>query len=121
MVGLEQPSATAEAYVQAYLAEPDVWWWSTILLHDPREIGLKRVLAIIAQAQLPDHERALGQLGTGPLENMMGNELLNQLQSWAPFTAPMCHALRMVRMEAEPPALQRRLDAMTQEAHRKSR
>ncbi|WP_311044002.1 hypothetical protein [Rhizobium bangladeshense] len=108
IVALEQPSETAGAFVQAYLTDPDRWWWSTISLHDSRETVLKRVLAIIAQARLPDHERALGQLGAGPLENMMGDELLDVLGHWTPFTAAMCHPLGMVRMEAEPPALQRR-------------
>jgi hypothetical protein len=84
-------------------------------------IVLKRALAIIAQAQLPDHEKALGQLGVGPLENMMGNELLDDLRSWMPFTAAMCYALSSVRMEVEPPALQRRLYAMMQESQRKNR
>ncbi|OWV73807.1 hypothetical protein ATY76_29590 [Rhizobium sp. R339] len=112
MVALELPSVTAEAYVEAYLADPSGWWWSTILLHDSRETVLKRALAIIAQARLPDHETALGQLGAGPLEDMMGNELLDALGNWTPFTAAMCHALRMVRMDAKSPALRRRLDAM---------
>lgn len=98
--------------MEAYLSDPSGWWWSTILLHDPRETVLKRVLAIIAHARLPDHETALDQLGAGPLEDMMGNELLDVLGHWTPFTAAMCHALRMVRMDAESPALRRRLDAM---------
>ncbi|PDT35419.1 hypothetical protein CO671_17050 [Rhizobium sp. M10] len=37
---------------------------------------------------------------------------------WMPFTAAMCYALSVVRMEFEPPALQRRLDAMVQASQR---
>ena len=47
----------------------------------PASLAIKckttRVLAIIAQAQLPDHEKALDQLGVGPLENMMSDTLLD--------------------------------------------
>ncbi|MGO8026328.1 hypothetical protein [Rhizobium leguminosarum] len=107
-----KPPVTAEAYLEAYLADPGEWYWTTILLHDPSEIVLKRVLAIIEQAQLPRHEKALGQLGAGPLEDMMSEELLDRLQHWLPFTPAMRHALSQVRMSGEPPALQQRLKAM---------
>ncbi|TAU87847.1 hypothetical protein ELI02_05420 [Rhizobium leguminosarum] len=107
-----KPPLTAEAYVEAYLADPGEWYWTTLLLHDPSEIVLKRVLAIIDQAQLPGHEQALGQLGAGPLEDMMSEELLDRLQHWLPFTPAMRHALSQVRMSSEPPVLQQRLKAM---------
>ncbi|MGR9343894.1 hypothetical protein ACU8NW_04645 [Rhizobium leguminosarum] len=107
-----KPPVTAEAYVQAYLADPGEWYWSTILLHDSRESVLKRVLAIVEQARLPDHEKALGQIGAGPLEDMMSDELLDHLQHWLPFTPAMRYALGQVRMSSEPPALQQRLKAM---------
>ncbi|MCJ9692111.1 hypothetical protein MOV76_10790 [Rhizobium sp. PRIMUS64] len=107
-----KPPVSAEAYVQAYLADPGEWYWSTILLHDSRESVLKRVLAIVEQARLPDHEKALGQMGAGPLEDMMSDELLDHLQHWLPFTPAMRYALGQVRMSSEPPALQQRLKAM---------
>ncbi|GLR58258.1 hypothetical protein GCM10007919_29840 [Rhizobium indigoferae] len=107
-----KPPVSAEAYVQAYLADPGEWYWSTILLHDSRESVLKRILAIVEQARLPDHEKALGQMGAGPLEDMMSDELLDHLQHWLPFTPAMRYALGQVRMSSEPPALQQRLKAM---------
>ncbi|AXA41786.1 hypothetical protein [Rhizobium leguminosarum] len=112
MMAVGKPPLTAEAYIQAYLADPAEWYWSTSLLHDSSEIVLKRVLAIIEQARLPDHEKALGQLGAGPLEDMMSDELLDHLQHWLPFTPAMRYALGQVRMSSEPPALQQRLNAM---------
>ncbi|MBY3558363.1 hypothetical protein [Rhizobium laguerreae] len=112
MTAFGKPPLTAEAYVEAYLADPDEWYWSTLLLHDPSEIVLKRVLAIIEQAQLPGHEKALGQLGAGPLEDLMSEELLDRLQHWLPFTPAMRHALSQVRMAVESPVLQQRLKAM---------
>ncbi|MDF0657928.1 MULTISPECIES: hypothetical protein [Rhizobium] len=77
-----------------------------------RKIWYQRVLAIVEQAKLPDHEEALGQLGAGPLEDMMSDELLDHLQHWLPFTPAMRYALGQVRISAEHPALQRRLEAM---------
>ncbi|WP_197728235.1 hypothetical protein [Rhizobium leguminosarum] len=112
MMAVGEPPVTAEVYIPAYLADPGEWYWSTLLLHDPTEIVLKRVLAIIEQAQLPGHEEALGQLGAGPLEDMMSDELLDHLQHWLPFTPAMRYALGQVRMSSEPPALQQRLNAM---------
>ena len=112
MMTVGNPPLTAEAYIQAYLVDPGEWYWSTLLLHDPSEIVLKRVLAIIEQAQLPGHEKALGQLGAGPLEDMMSEELLDHLQHWLPFTPAMRYALNQVRMDVEPLALQQRLNAM---------
>ncbi|WP_246828233.1 hypothetical protein [Rhizobium redzepovicii] len=56
---------------------------------------------------MPDHEEALGQLGAGPLEDMMSDELLDHLQHWLPFTPAMRYALGQVRISAEHPALQR--------------
>ncbi|WP_179038984.1 hypothetical protein [Rhizobium leguminosarum] len=112
MTAFGKPPLTAEAYVEAYLADPGEWYWTTLLLHDPSEIVLKRVLAIIDQAQLPGHEKALGQLGAGPLEDMMSEELLVRLQHWLPFTPAMRFALSLVRMAVESPVLQQRLKAM---------
>ncbi|NKM26628.1 hypothetical protein [Rhizobium laguerreae] len=112
MMAVGKPPLTAHAYVEAYLADPDEWYWSTLLLHDPSEIVLKRVLAIIEQAQLPGHEKALGQLGAGPLEDLMSEELLDRLQHWLPFTPAMRYALSQVRMAVESPVLQQRLKAM---------
>ncbi|MGR9224147.1 hypothetical protein [Rhizobium leguminosarum] len=112
MTAVGKPPLTAEAYAEAYLADPGEWYWSTLLLHDPSAIVLKRVLAIIEQAQLPGHEKTLGQLGSGPLEDMMSEELLDRLQHWLPFTPAMRHALSQVRVSSEPPALQQRLNAM---------
>lgn len=112
MTAFGKPPLTAEAYVEAYLADPGEWYWSTLLLHDPSEIVLKRVLAIIEQAQLPGHEKALGQLGAGPLEDLMSEELLDRLQHWLPFTPAMRHALSQVRMAVESPVLQQRLKAV---------
>ncbi|NNU66989.1 MULTISPECIES: hypothetical protein [unclassified Rhizobium] len=112
MMAVGKSPLTADAYIEAYLADPDEWYWTTLLLHDPSEIVLKRVLAIIEQAQLPRHEKALGQLGVGPLEDMMSEELLDRLQHWLPFTPAMRHALGLVRMSSEPLVLQQRLKAM---------
>ncbi|WP_041936221.1 hypothetical protein U8P77_06605 [Rhizobium johnstonii] len=112
MMVVGKPPLTAEAYIEAYLGDPGEWYWTTLLLHDPSEIVLKRVLAIIDQAQLPGHEKALGQLGAGPLEDMMSEELLDRLQHWLPFTPAMRHALSQVRMSSEPLVLQQRLKAI---------
>lgn len=75
---------------------------------------LKRVLAIIAQARLPDHELALGQLGAGPLEDMMSDDLLDDLEAWVPFKSTMSYTLRMVRMTFEATRLQQRLETLLQ-------
>ncbi|MGO7154515.1 hypothetical protein [Rhizobium leguminosarum] len=112
MTGVGKPPLTAEAYAEAYLADPGEWYCTTILLHDPSEFVFKRVLVIIDQAQLPGHEKALGQLGAGPLEDMMSEELLDRLQHWLPFTPAMRHALGEVRMSSESLVLQQRLKAM---------
>ncbi|MEO5757135.1 MAG: hypothetical protein ABIQ51_09810 [Mesorhizobium sp.] len=93
MVVVGEAPITAEAYVLAYLGAPREWSWSTSLLHDQREAVLKRALAIIVKAQLPGHEKALGQLGAGPLEDMMSDKLLDDLQSWLPFEPAMRYAL----------------------------
>ncbi|MBY5760484.1 hypothetical protein HFO07_28175 [Rhizobium leguminosarum] len=112
MMAVGKPPLTAHAYVEAYLADPGEWYWSTLLLHDPSEVVLKRVLAIVEQAKLPGDEKALGQLGAGPLEDMMSGELLDRLQHWLPLTPAMRYALGLVRMDVEPLALQQRLKAM---------
>ena len=120
MAALGEPAMTAESYIAAYLTDVDAWWWSTNLHHEPRDFALKRTLAIIARAKMPDHERALGQLGVDPLENLMSDELLDLLRAWMPFTPAMCYALGSVRMEFEPPELQHRLSAMIAESRRRT-
>ncbi|MGF7056316.1 hypothetical protein GGC47_005534 [Bosea sp. OAE752] len=112
MAALDGPPVTAESFVKAYLADPSTWHWSTDMLNYPREIVLRRVLAIIAQARLPDHQLALGQLGAGPLEDLMSDALLEDLRTWMPFTPEMRYALGNVRMNVEPPTLRHRLEAM---------
>ncbi len=114
-VDCEEPPETSKIFVQAYLADPGAWHWSTDLVNDSREKVLKRALAIIAQARLPDHQRALGQLGAGPLEDLMSDTLLDDLCAWMPFGDAMRYTLNCVRMNVEPPALQRRLKAMLYE------
>jgi hypothetical protein len=98
---------SAEQYVETYLSAPDAWWWSTND-YAPEEIEsvLKRTLAIIDLAKLPIHENALGQLGVGPLENMMSDDLLDILRHSLPFSAAMCKALYCVRSEVQPVAVQ---------------
>lgn len=103
---------SAEIFVHAYLDDPDAWHWSTDLRNAPRETILKRTLAIIAQASLLHHERALGQLGAGPLEDLMSAALLDDLDNWMPFSDAMRYALNCVRMNVEPAAVQRRLEGM---------
>jgi hypothetical protein len=112
MAALDALPVTAESFVQAYLADPSTWHWSTDMLNVPREIVLKRVLAIIAQARLPNHQQALGQLGAGPLEDLMSDALLDDLRPWMPFNAEMRYALGNVRMNVEPPTLRHRLEEM---------
>jgi hypothetical protein len=79
--------------------------------HSP-EKRLKLVMLIVQRAQVPEHEDALGPLGAGPLEDMMGDWLLDRLQEYLPFSESLRYALSMVRMEVEPEALQQRLNAM---------
>ncbi|MGY5775269.1 hypothetical protein [Rhizobium sp. LEGMi135b] len=119
MIALGETAITTETYVAAYLADVDAWWWSTNLHFESRDVALKRGLAVIARARVPDHEKALGQLGVDLLENMMSDRLLDLLRPWMPFTPAMCYALGCVRMEFEPPELQRRLNAMIVESRRK--
>lgn len=111
---------TAETYIAAYLADVDAWLWSTNLHHEPRGLALKRTLAIITRAKMPDHERALGQLGVYPLKNMMSDELLDLLRARMPFTPTMCYALGCVRIEFALPELQHRLSAMVTESRRRT-
>lgn len=116
---MEHTWARPEHYVRAYLSDPDAWWWSTNdYTQGESEVVLKRVLAIIAQARMPEHEKALGQLGSGPLENMMSDGLLDILALWMPFSAPMCHALDSIRLEVEPLTVQKRLHAMLRDSQR---
>jgi hypothetical protein len=112
MADCDERPGSAEDFVQAYLADPGAWHWSTDLLNNSKEETLKRALAVIARARLPDHQQALGQLGAGPIEDMMSEMLLDNLRAWMPFSEPMRYALHCVRMNVEPPALQQRLRAM---------
>jgi len=109
---LDGAPMSAEIFVHAYLDDPNAWHWSTVLRNGPREAILKRTLAIIAQARLPHHEQALGQLGAGPLEDLMSAALLDDLDNWMPFSDAMRYALNCVRMNVEPATVQRRLEGM---------
>ncbi|MDQ0995592.1 hypothetical protein QFZ34_000769 [Phyllobacterium ifriqiyense] len=105
--------ANPELYARAYLSDPVFWWWSTNS-YTVEECGtvLKRVLSLIDQARLPDHEQALAQLGVGPLESMMSESLLDILECWVPFKEPMRYALNSVRFETQPLAVQLRFETL---------
>jgi hypothetical protein len=120
LIDCEERPETTEIFVLAYLADPGAWHWSTDLVNDSREKVLKRALAIIAEARLPDHQPALGQLGAGPLEDLMSDTLLDDLRAWMPFGDAMRYTLNCVRMNVEPPALERRLKGMlsARQSHR---
>jgi len=68
------------------LEDPDHWWWTTSLSTEPEAIVLSRVMAIIERADVAVHQKALGQLGVGPLEDMMSDRLLDALQAFQPFS-----------------------------------
>jgi hypothetical protein len=87
------------------------WAWNE--LHEARgEAKLKLILAITDHAQLPEHKDALGRLGAGALEDVMGDWLLRRLEPYLPFDDRLRYALTGVRMEFEPRALQERLKWM---------
>lgn len=111
-VVLGETALTVDEYARAYLNDPRNWWWTTSLSAEPREIVLSRVLAIIERADPEVHEKALGQLGAGPLEDMMSTRLLDELQVFHPFSPALKVALSCVRIEAEPASIQNRLAAM---------
>ncbi|KRB01657.1 hypothetical protein ASD83_05040 [Devosia sp. Root685] len=103
---------TANEYNGAYLAQPDLWWWTTNLSTEPRGLVLSRVLAIIMQANVVVHEKAVGQLGAGPLEDMMSDELLDELKVLHPFSPALKLALSCVRIGTETARVRERLAAM---------
>ncbi|MBX5166891.1 MULTISPECIES: hypothetical protein [unclassified Rhizobium] len=111
-VELGEPAVTVDEYIRAYLDDPDTWWWTTNLSTEPREIVLPRTLAIVERANVAVHQKALGLLGAGPLEDMMSDWLLDELQALQPLSPELKLALSYVRIETEPPAIQFRLKAM---------
>ena len=108
-----EAAVTVDEYIMAYLDDPDHWWWTTSLSTEPREIVLSRVLAIIERADVAVHEKALGQLGAGPLEDMMSDWLLDKLQAFQPFSPALKFALSCVRVETEPASIRNRIAAMS--------
>lgn len=107
-----QPALTADEYVKAYLDDPDSWWWTTCLSNESAEMVLPRVLAVIDRADVALHQKALGQLGAGPLEDMMSDRLLDWLQVYQPFSPALRFALSCVRVQAEPASIRHRLETM---------
>ncbi|RYE61210.1 MAG: hypothetical protein EOP20_00290 [Hyphomicrobiales bacterium] len=103
---------TADEYIGAYLDHPDTWWWTTNLSTEQRDLVLLRVLAIIGRADVFAHEKALGQLGAGPLEDMMSDQLLDELQALQPLSPALKLALSCVRVETETALVRERLAAM---------
>jgi len=99
---------TANQFGVAYLIDNE-WGWFEIREAKNREDRLKLIMAVVQQAQLPQDERALGGLGAGPLEDMMSEWLLDQLEKHVPFDANLRLALSQIRMEFEPEHLQERL------------
>lgn len=107
-----EAAITVDEYIIAYLDDPDTWWWTTSLSTEPREMVLLRVLAIIEKADVNMHEKALGQLGAGPLEDMMSDQLLDELQAVQPFSPAWKLALSCVRVQTESAAIRHRLATM---------
>jgi hypothetical protein len=103
---------TVDEYICAYLEDIDEWWWTTSLSTEPEEMVLPRMLATIDRAGVAVHQKALGQLGAGPLEDMMSDRLLDELQAFQPFSPALKLALSCVRIEAEPASVRNRLAAM---------
>ncbi|UHS62209.1 hypothetical protein HRR99_12105 [Agrobacterium vaccinii] len=65
---------------------------------------LWRVLAIIDRADVVVHQKAIGQLGAGPLEGMMSDRLLDELQAFS-FSPALKLGLSRARIEAEPASI----------------
>ena len=101
---------TREQYGEAYLSDSKKYWETTF--GQPREITLKRVLAVIDASDAEDNRRIALFLGVGPLEELMGDWLLDQLADRLPFKGALRMALEDVRMEFEPPDLQKRFQSM---------
>jgi len=109
--------ATAAQFGDAYLSlgkADSQHAWADSALRDKFEweYRLKLVMAVIRRARVPEHNDALGLLGVGPLEDMMSDWLLNQLEQYLPFDQPLRRALRYVRMDFESGALCDRLNRM---------
>lgn len=102
----------ADAYLD--LADPDrhqsaysVYTWA-----DTPEERFNLVMAVIQRAHLPEDEEALGLLGAGPMEDLMGDWLLDRLKEYLPFSENLRHCLLSVRMDVEPEAVQKRAERM---------
>jgi hypothetical protein len=109
--------ATAAQFGDAYLSlgkahSQHVWADSALRDKFECEYRLKLVMAVIQRARVPEHNDALGLLGAGPLEDMMSDWLLDQLERYLPFDKPLQYALSNVRMDFEPEALRDRLNWM---------
>ncbi len=106
--------ATAQQFASAYLryfqqrAEAD--WWAVDLLSVPDQAArLRLVRAVLHHAQLPADAYALGCLGAGPLEELLSDWLLDELEPEIAHSPNLRHALSTVRRESEPPHIQARL------------
>lgn len=100
-------------YQQADKASQDKNWWAVDLLStDDRQERLKLALVILDYADLGRDEYALGCLGAGPLEDLMSDWLLDQLEPRMANNLKLKYALSMVRMEFEAESLQHRLTTL---------
>jgi len=99
---------TAQQFGEAHLRDDD-WGWFEVREAKTTEDRLRLVMAVVEQAELPKDERVLGELGAGPLEDMMSDWLLDQLEMRVPFDAKLRLVLSQIRMEFEPDHLQQRL------------
>jgi hypothetical protein len=87
----------------------------------PPEIKLRRVMAILEQARLPEHDKAIRQLGVGPFEDMMSHWLLDHLEAYMPFNDTLRHALEGLYIFNEPQAVQDRLARMMKASEKAAR
>ena len=110
--------ATAQQFAEAYLSyyrpqekesKENNWWAVDMLSAYDRQERLKLVLIVIDYADLSRDERALGNLGAGPLEDLMSDWLLDRLEKMIPNNLKLKYALSMVRMDFEAESLQQRL------------
>jgi len=107
----------AEAYIayhqtQSTTTKSPYWWAIELLYTHVREDKLLLIGSIIEFAELPKDEPALGALGAGPLEDLMSDWLLTQLENTVQLNANMLYALSIVRMEFEDAALQKRVSKL---------